>query len=46
MSQKKLSKHARLDAEIYAYSVSAFLIAQFGKNESAKGNEQLVKFLM
>ena len=40
-SQNKLSRHARLDTEIHAYSVSAFLIAQFGKNESAKGNEHI-----
>lgn len=40
-SQKKLSRHARLDTEIHAYSISAFLIAQFGKNERAKGNEHI-----
>lgn len=40
-SQKKLSRYARLDTEIQAYSVSAFLIAQFGKNESAKGNSHI-----
>lgn len=40
-SQKKLSRHARLDAEVHAYSISAFLIAQFGKNENAKGTEHI-----
>lgn len=40
-SQKKISRHARLDAEIHAYNISAFLIAQFGKNESVKGNEHI-----
>lgn len=40
-SQKKLSRHARLDTEIHAYSVSAFLIAQFGKNEGARGNDHI-----
>lgn len=40
-SQKKLSRHARLDTAIQAYSVSAFLIAQFGKNEGARGNEHI-----
>lgn len=32
-SRKKMERHARLDEETKAYSVSAFLIAQFGKNE-------------
>ena len=40
-SQKKLSRFARLDTGIHAYSVSAFLIAQFGKNENAQGNEHI-----
>lgn len=31
-SRKKLEMHARLDESIQAYSVSAYLIAQFGKN--------------
>ena len=39
--QKKLSRHARLDPEIHAYSVSAFLIAQFGKNENVRGSEHI-----
>ncbi len=41
-SQKKLSRHARLDTVIQAYSVSAFLIAQFGKNEGARGNDHII----
>lgn len=31
-SQKKLSMHAKLDETINCFDVSAFLIAQFGKN--------------
>ena len=31
-SQKKLSMHAKLDESINCFDVSAFLIAQFGKN--------------
>ena len=31
-SKKKIERYARLDEETKAYSVSAFLIAQFGKN--------------
>lgn len=38
-SQKKLAMHARLDNSIQAFSVSAFLIAQFGKNENVIGTE-------
>ena len=33
-SQKKLSFHAKLDETTQCYDVSAFLIAQFGKNSS------------
>jgi hypothetical protein len=39
--QKKLSRYARFDSEIRAYSVSAFLIAQFGKNENVRGSEHI-----
>ncbi|MCM1262838.1 MAG: GNAT family acetyltransferase [Butyrivibrio sp.] len=39
--QKKLSRHARLEPENHVYSVSAFLIAQFGKNENVRGNEHI-----
>ena len=42
-SIRKIERHARLDEETKAYSVSAFLIAQFGKNQKYKaeysGNE-------
>lgn len=31
-AKRKMEKHAKYDAELDAYSVSAFLIAQFGKN--------------
>ena len=38
-AQKKLSMHARYDTVVRAYSVSAFLIAQFGKNSAYKNAE-------
>lgn len=41
-SQKKLSRHARLDAEVHVYSISAFLIAQFGKMKLRKEMSILV----
>jgi hypothetical protein len=31
-SRRKLAMHARMDERVQAYSVSAYLIAQFGKN--------------
>ncbi len=34
-SRKKLEKHAKFDESINCYDVSAFLIAQFGKNYAA-----------
>lgn len=46
---KKLSRHARYDNQINAFNVSAFLIAQFGKNYNSKikvpigGNELMDK---
>lgn len=40
-SQKKLSMHAKLDNNIHAFSVSAFLIAQFGKNDNVIGSEKI-----
>ena len=40
-SQKKLLRYARFDTEIHAYNVSAFLIAQLGKNKNVKGNEHI-----
>lgn len=38
---KKMAKHAKFDEAINAYSVSAFLIAQFGKNYSAKAGKEI-----
>lgn len=35
-SRKKIERHAKLDEDTKAYNVSAFLIAQFGKNEGLK----------
>jgi hypothetical protein len=40
-SQKKLAMHARIDETIEAYSVSAYLIAQFGKNYGVNGGETI-----
>lgn len=39
--QKKLSMHARYDTSVQVYSVSAFLIAQFGKNDAYEGLERI-----
>lgn len=36
-SRKKLETHARMDEFLQVYSVSAYLIAQFGKNYSVDG---------
>jgi len=38
-SGKKMAKHAKYDAAIQAYSVSAFLIAQFGKNYAVENGQ-------
>lgn len=40
-SRKKLEMHARLDESIQAYSVSAYLIAQFGKNYGVDGGHSI-----
>lgn len=40
-SRKKLEMHARLDEDIQTYNVSAYLIAQFGKNFDA-GSERAI----
>ncbi len=37
--QKKLAMHARFDTSVQAYSISAFLIAQLGKNSNYEGEE-------
>lgn len=40
-SRKKLEMHARLDETVQAYSVSAYLIAQFGKNYDVDGGHAI-----
>ncbi len=40
-SRKKLEMHARMDESIRAYSVSAYLIAQFGKNYGVDGGHSI-----
>lgn len=40
-SRKKLEMHARMDESIQAYSVSAYLIAQFGKNYGVDGGHSI-----
>lgn len=40
-SRKKLEMHARMDESIQAYSVSAYLIAQFGKNYGVNGGHSI-----
>lgn len=40
-SRKKLEMHARLDETIGEYNVSAYLIAQFGKNYAVDGGHTL-----
>ena len=39
--RRKLSRYAQLDGNTNSYTVSAFLIAQFGKNYGFKGNLEL-----
>lgn len=38
-SRKKLEMYSKLDESLHAYSVSAYLIAQFGKNCSVDGRQ-------
>lgn len=40
-SRKKVEMHARMDESIQAYSVSAYLIAQFGKNYGVDGGHSI-----
>ena len=44
-AKKKLSRYGRLDDELGVYDISAFLIAQFGKNQAVEsdisGNEMM-----
>lgn len=37
--RKKISRYAILDAEVGSYTISAFLIAQFGKNYAVDGGK-------
>ena len=39
--QKKMSMHARLDENLCGYDVSAFLIAQFGKNYAVENGSSI-----
>ncbi len=39
--KRKMQRHARFDEGIGAYSVSAFLIAQFSKNYNIPENERI-----
>ncbi|MCD7847377.1 MAG: GNAT family acetyltransferase [Oscillospiraceae bacterium] len=38
---RKMLRHAKYDADLKAYNVSAFLIAQFGKNYNLPENERI-----
>ncbi len=40
-SRKKLEMHARMDESVQAYNVSAYLIAQFGKNYGVDGGHSI-----
>jgi hypothetical protein len=40
-SCKRMDKHSRLDSAINAYTVSAFLVAQFGKNYAVDGGNAI-----
>lgn len=39
--RRKLSSHAKLDADTNSYTVSAFLLAQIGKNYSADNGQRI-----
>ena len=40
-SIKTLSRYSKLDEETHSFNISAFLIAQFGKNTSLKNDEEV-----